>query len=713
MRKRLLALLLAGVLLVGSAGAAFSATKTYTPGQFTDVAANAWYAASVKKVFELNLMNGSSTTTFNPGGMFTVAETLTVAARMHSLSHGGNGVLPAASGAWYQNAVDYCTKNKLITDGQFDSYTRSATRAEMAGVIRAALPDDQWKAINSVSALPDVNMGNEYAQAIFDLYNAGVFTGSDDYGMFQPYAYITRAEVAAIVARCADPSQRKTLSLKPLSQRQAPELLGGYRSDRKMSNGRLAYQDPTSKKWGYLDGNGNAVIPAQYDSAEDFEGGYAVVNKNGGIFGLYGLINTAGAAVVPVEQDWLTNTYARKENKYAFVSNGKLVSGYIYDSINSLPDIRGYDVTGLYTVKQNDKVGVANSAGKVIIPIQYDYRSWSSNIQSNGVYISGRLSEGGADIYDLNGAKLGHFAEGFYWALGNPLLAVKEGNKYAVAVGGKKITEAVYDSVELAEYQPFAMVKYGSQVGLVGEAGELIAPGTYSKFVFNGGYFAGFTGTGIDHPDTVVVGDATGVLHTGTYHDGYRSSYQFEPYLEVYEDTGAFFCRIYNMTEDTGVLFQKNGTIRNVTCKGPCLTWIDEDEMYLLTNAGKVFGPRTYYSTYHYYYDQQTWEDEDGTHTEYSYGIWDETGELSKPIYDSDDEAEAAYKEYSTKQRSNTYAIRQSDAGKPIVAYGNDTTGWTPVIEFYKNNMYYDEIKDIGEGYYACRFNTTWYLLHA
>ncbi len=59
------------------------------------------------------------------------------------------------------------------------------------------------------------------------------------------------------------------------------------------------------------------------------------------------------------------------------------------------------------------------------------------------------------------------------------------------------------------------------------------------------------------------------------------------------------------------------------------------------------------------------------------------------------------------------YSIRNNDAGKPTVCYGNSTDGWTPVIEFYKNNMYYNEIKELGEGYYACRYNTTWYLVHA
>lgn len=106
---------LAGMLTLPASAAGFSRSKTYTNGQFTDVASNAWYNTSVKDCYELGLMSGSSATTFNPTGMFTLAEVATVAGRMHHIYNGGNGVLPAAkSGAWYQGAVDYCIQNGIM-----------------------------------------------------------------------------------------------------------------------------------------------------------------------------------------------------------------------------------------------------------------------------------------------------------------------------------------------------------------------------------------------------------------------------------------------------------------------------------------------------------------------------------------------------------------------------------------------------------------------
>lgn len=560
---RILAMALALVMALGllpiTAGAAFTATRTYKSGQFTDVADSAWFAKDVKKVYELGLMNGNSTTTFNPKGMFTVAEALTVAGRMHHLANGGSGTLPKASGAWYQGAVNYCLAQGIITRGQFDSYTRNATRAEMAGVVRAALPDGQWKAINSVSALPDVSAGTDYSQAIFDLYNAGVFTGNDKYGMFQPYANITRAEVAAIVARCADPGQRKTLNLKPLSERQAPEILGGWKDvsiffKAQMANGRLPYQDPDTQKWGFLDGNGKAVIPAEYDSVENFRGGYAVVEKGK----KYGVINTAGTVTVPL----------------------------VYHSFSSQIDILG---NGLFRMRDGNKFGVVNGNGKTIVPFQYspDLIDFAWNIVGRAGFFAWGKTKGGFDIYDQNGNKVAENAK--LPSNGNPLIVIKEGSKCAVATGSTKFTEAVYDDVELPENADFAIVHYGNLKGLVGLAGEIFAPGTYDDFEAKGEYV-------IVKKDgkTVGIADVTGIL-PGNEED-------------------------YLPQEDT--------------------TYAD------------VFS-------------------------------------------------------------QDYYQIKSNDIGKPCLYYGSDTNGWTSVIEFYKNSMYYDEIRELGEGYYACRFNTTWYLLHA
>lgn len=58
----------------------------------------------------------------------------------------------------------------------------------------------------------DAIENEEVRDCIYTLYNAGILTGSDAYGTFHPDDGITRAEVAAIMARIIDPAQRKTFT---------------------------------------------------------------------------------------------------------------------------------------------------------------------------------------------------------------------------------------------------------------------------------------------------------------------------------------------------------------------------------------------------------------------------------------------------------------------------------------------------------------------
>ena len=102
MFKRKMALALTALTLFGGmlsvAGAAlsdFTQQRTYS-GQFTDVAANAWYYDNVKTAYELGLVNGSSNTTYSPEDNITVAEVQTLVARIHATYHGNT--IPAKSG---------------------------------------------------------------------------------------------------------------------------------------------------------------------------------------------------------------------------------------------------------------------------------------------------------------------------------------------------------------------------------------------------------------------------------------------------------------------------------------------------------------------------------------------------------------------------------------------------------------------------------------
>ena len=270
MKRRVLSLLLAGVMaasaLPGIASAAglsnFQKSNTYTPGQFADVPAGSWYAAGVQSAYELGLMTGTGANAFDPSGDLTLAETVVLAARLHSI-YTGDGASFTGGAAWYQPYVDYAIQNGVIPSGAYSDYSATATRAQFASILAAALPSEALPAINTVTVLPDVDANATYAAAALKLYNAGILTGSDAAGTFNPESSIQRSEVATIVTRMADQSQRKTFTL---SAAQAPAVS----STTKKFDGMLTQDDIQGTWYAHRDPSLTSIVPAfQFDNEEE------------------------------------------------------------------------------------------------------------------------------------------------------------------------------------------------------------------------------------------------------------------------------------------------------------------------------------------------------------------------------------------------------------------------------------------------------------
>lgn len=224
MRKYILSLLIALILVACSIQTSFAAyvglnnftkTNSYTSERFLDVSPSDWFEKSVACTYELGLMNGSSNTTFNPSGNITLSETIVLAARLHSIYYTGSDNFIAGS-PWYQTYVDYAIANKIITS-VYSDYTKEVSRAEFAVILKSALPIVELPVINDLkdNTIPDVKISDDYGTAVYTLYKAGILTGNDKYGTFTPNAAIERSSVAAIIARMADTTLRKSFTLVP------------------------------------------------------------------------------------------------------------------------------------------------------------------------------------------------------------------------------------------------------------------------------------------------------------------------------------------------------------------------------------------------------------------------------------------------------------------------------------------------------------------
>ena len=195
----------------------FPKVSVYVQGQFTDVPAAQWFTQNVAGAVEFGLMKGNTASTFNPYGDVTLAETITMAARIHSIyTTGAESFDQSVGDVWYQVYLNYAYQNGIIGYSLYSGNVQEkATRAQYAEIFANALPDEALAAKNSVpdAAIPDVTMQDSYAGALYKLYRAGILAGGDANGTFSPLTYITRAESATVVARMADSDNRMSFSL--------------------------------------------------------------------------------------------------------------------------------------------------------------------------------------------------------------------------------------------------------------------------------------------------------------------------------------------------------------------------------------------------------------------------------------------------------------------------------------------------------------------
>lgn len=207
-------------LLTACVGKTETTTKTktetlvYKDGMFTDVPASSPYRDYVAAVYEMGLMGGlDKQNCFGASESVNTAAAISLAARLHSLYSGDKAQFQEGD-PWYQVYVDYAEKNGIL-DSQPDSYTAYITRAAFAELLAKCMPAEALPGINTVEdgAIPDVSMDSPYAESIYRLYRAGVFTGEKEDGSFRPDDNITRAEAAQAAARMAASSMRGKVTL--------------------------------------------------------------------------------------------------------------------------------------------------------------------------------------------------------------------------------------------------------------------------------------------------------------------------------------------------------------------------------------------------------------------------------------------------------------------------------------------------------------------
>lgn len=246
MKKRMTCAALALALCLGlcpafAAQEKFPAVNTY-PG-YADVAESDWFYSNAKLCYEIGLMNGTDKG-FEPGKTLTIGECTAIAARMRSALT-GEPIPPLEDAPWYLPYAEYMRSVEPLLTGLTAHADDDSTRYGFLRLLDAAISGQEGllEPINEVEYLPDP--GFRENTMVLAFYNAGILTGTDKYGTFDPDKSLTRAEAAAMVSRIARPELRLRFTPEPA----APDLTDLFLEAAYLPSGAVVLVGVTSEQF--------------------------------------------------------------------------------------------------------------------------------------------------------------------------------------------------------------------------------------------------------------------------------------------------------------------------------------------------------------------------------------------------------------------------------------------------------------------------------
>lgn len=206
MKKRILALLLAGVMALGSVSVSF-AKEEQAALPYTDVAENSWYYSYVKNVFDKGLMTGLDEKTFGSNEKLARAQFAVILYRLEGEPEVviTENAFPDLDQEWYKAAVTWASNEKIITGytdtGKFGPNDK-ITREQMATLMYRYAQYKGYDTADSVdySSFSDSGKVSSFAQDSVSWCVADkIITG--DNGKINPQGSANRAECATIIDR--------------------------------------------------------------------------------------------------------------------------------------------------------------------------------------------------------------------------------------------------------------------------------------------------------------------------------------------------------------------------------------------------------------------------------------------------------------------------------------------------------------------------------
>lgn len=200
-------------------------------------------------------------------------------------------------------------------------------------------------------------------------------------------------------------------------------------------------------KWGYMDDSAKVIIPAVYDYTDAYDGNIGIVYKDG----LKGAVNRNTEILAPefrsieqmhFENDTLLKVRAHKTASKLWIDslgNAEKMTFQVLNKSRLNKSIR------FKTVKRGNKYGLMNSAGELIIPIEY---SKEPQIKENCIILKKRRY----GVSDFDGNILIDFTYPVIEAYKDDRVVYKYRNKYGVNdASGEEVVPAEFQLIKLKE----------------------------------------------------------------------------------------------------------------------------------------------------------------------------------------------------------------------------------------------------------------------
>ncbi|MHC1722168.1 MAG: S-layer homology domain-containing protein [Aminipila sp.] len=407
--------------------------KTYASGfnsnTFKDVKADNWFYSGVKSAYNNGLMDGVSGNYFSPNGNFTLAQAITVAARMHA-SNMNETINTKDAESWYQPYFDYAVSKHLLSNSiirRTDISTAKATRSETAFMLYNVLKNSEPnpEAIND-STIPDLNsIPQEYQGAVRSMYKSGIITGMPD-GNFNGDGYVTRAQISAIIYRMIDKQERV-----PYDPKYNYDMVG-QEGNTFMYKGNIAYDNDYtyfSVDAGY--GTGKSNIIRRNNKTGIKEGLYI---GNGPIYNL-----------------------RLKDGKLYFIENKE---GKYNDALDETTTITEFSCLVCYDVTSKSAKCLLKSDNSIEI---HNFELYGDAIYLDVVGISGVLDSAIVKFYNGESKILATFNNSF---LSNRAIYIYDNQLYYLAQSGSDDNSyemSIYDlDLDSGESKQFARTDFGN-----------------------------------------------------------------------------------------------------------------------------------------------------------------------------------------------------------------------------------------------------------